>query len=448
MKKIALGALTVLTLATAGCYDTGGSDDSGTGDGDAYIGDAGPDQSDSGIDAQDTGDGGSDAAGAPDSGKTDAGEDAGTIDGGTSDGGPHDVGTSPDAGTPTPLSDATPGWNGQLAYSPVSKSWLVATMSGGIVGRIMGNDGAPIGAVFTVSPADQNASWVPSVAYAPDADEFLVVWVDYTNDGWQAWGRLVKGDGTMSGGAFALSLDKPVANQGGDRTSSLAYDSKNKRFVYAWHGTHLVTIDMNGNAGPVVDMVDASPNEHWSASVAVNPDKNEYCVAYDKRNAAAFAVTAVDAATLTPGVETVASVTTTNVLVAYNTVERTYVVVYDTGYVTGVKAKVVGSCDLNDQIREFDITPKVAWTSLAYNPASNMYAVISQNANDDGNTYAVFDSSGALLATGDPYLGGSNGNFSPEIAPNTDDGTFAAISSREYTQTRFTAHIGFKTPSH
>ncbi|MBI5525190.1 MAG: hypothetical protein HY897_02570, partial [Deltaproteobacteria bacterium] len=49
---------------------------------------------------------------------------------------------------------------------------------------------------------------------------------------------------------------------------------------------------------------------------------------------------------------------------------------------------------------------------------------------------------------GDPYLGGSNGNFSPEIAPNTDDGTFAAISSREYSQTRFTANIGFKTRSH
>ncbi|MBI5528708.1 MAG: hypothetical protein HY897_20450, partial [Deltaproteobacteria bacterium] len=446
MKKIALDALMVLIAASAGCYDTGGFDDSGAGAGDAYVRDVGPDGDDSGVDTQDSGNGGSDAGEKPDSGGADAGQppsDAGE-DAGTIDGGPQDAGPSADAETPTPLSDTTPGWNGQLAYSPTSKSWLVATMSGGIVGRMMGNDGIPIGAVFAVSPADQNASWVPSVAYAPDVDKFLVVWVDYTNNGWQAWGRFVNGDGTMPGDAFALSLDKPVANQGGDRTSSLAYDSKNKRFVYAWHGTHLVNIDMSGNIGPVVDIVDGSPNEHWSASVAANPDTNEYCVAYDKRNAGTFAVTGVDASTLTAGAETVANVTTTNVLVAYNTVERTYVVVYDTGYATGVRAMVLGSCDLNDQIREFDILPKVAWTSVAYNPASNMFAVISQNANGDGNTFAVFDSSGVVLATGDPYLGGSNGNFSPEIAPNTDDGTFAAISSREYSQTRFTANIGFK----
>jgi hypothetical protein len=70
--------------------------------------------------------------------------------------------------------------------------------------------------------------------------------------------------------------------------------------------------------------------------------------------------------------------------------------------------------------------------------------VIAQNSDDDGNTWAVFDSTGALLAQGDPYLADSQGNFAPEIAPNPRTGTFAAISSREYSQTRFVARLGFQ----
>ena len=431
----------VLLVASAylwGCADSG-SPVSGDG-GDAVGDDSGSGGGDAGGGEPDGG-GGSPDAGQADAGQADAGGDAGGADGGVAD-----AGTLPDAETPTALADATPGWFGQLAFSPPADSWLVVTQSGGVVGRIMGNDGAPVTDVFSVSPPEQNASWAPSIAYAPDADVYLVVWVDYTNDGWQAWGRFVGGDGAMPGAAFALALDKPVPNQGGDRTSSLAYDPKNNRFVYAWHGTHLVTIGMDGSQGTIVDIVGADdPTAHWGASVAVNPDKNEYCVAYDRRNGPSIALSRVDAATMSAGAESTAAITSTNVLVAYNTVEKNYLYVYDTGYVTGVKAKLLGSCDLNDVAAEFDVLPAEGTASVAYNPASNMYAVIAQNADNDGNTWAVFDSTGAVLATGDPYLGASNGNYAPEIAPNITDGTFAAISSRDYTQTRFVANIGFKT---
>lgn len=448
--------------ALCACYDASESDDRGAADGGVDAGRREPDAGGSGRDSggepdaggtdagQSGGDAGADAAsadtGATDSGQTADGEISADVggDSGAAASGAHDGGGSRDAETPTPLSDATPGWFGQLAYSPPNNSWLVTAQAGGVVGRIMGNDGSPVTPVFSIGPPEQNTSWVPSVAYASDTDTYLVVWVDYTDGGWQAWGRFVNGDGSVPGAAFALALDKPVGNQGGDRTSALVYDPKNKRFVYVWSGTHLATIDMGGNLGPIVDMVEASPNEHWGASVAANPDKNEYCVAYDLRNAGGFGVTRVDAANLSAGAGTAVGITTTNVLVAYNPVERNYLVAYDNGYVIGVKAKVLNSCDVNDVRNEFDVVPKVSWSSLAYNPVSNMFAVIDQNANDDGNTYTVFDSSGAVLTSGDPFLGGSQGNFSPEIAPNTKDGTFAAISSREYSQTRFVANIGFK----
>ena len=123
--------------------------------------------------------------------------------------------------------------------------------------------------------------------------------------------------------------------------------------------------------------------------------------------------------------------------------ERRHLVVYDTGYVTGVRAMLLGSCDLGDVVATFDVWPGIATVSAAWNPVSNQYAVIAQNAENDGNTYVVFDSTGALLTSGDPYLGESGGNYAPEIAPNTVNGTFAAISSREYAQTRFVGNVGF-----
>ena len=371
-------------------------------------------------------------------------EDSGPPGGetGRSDSEATDTGTALEPATPTPLADATPGWFGQLAYSPVADAWLVVSQAGGIAGRVMGRDGSPRTDVFAISPADQSASWAPSVAYAPGADLFLVVWVDYTS-GWQAWGRFVGSDGAVRGAAFALALDQPIPNQGGDRTSALAWDEARARFVYAWHGTHLVTIDLEGALGPVVDLVDASPDEHWGASVAVDPDAGEYCVAYDRRNDASFGLTPVDAATSTAGAESTVGITTTNALVVHNALERRYLVVYDTGYVSGVKALLLGSCDLGDVVAAFDVLPGIG-TAAAWNPRSDQYAVIAQNAADDGNTWVVLDATGAVLASGDPFLGDSEGNYAPEIAPDTADGSFAAISSREYAQTRFVAGLGFQ----
>jgi hypothetical protein len=353
--------------------------------------------------------------------------------------------TTLEPATPTPLADATPGWFGQLAYSPIAGAWLVASQSGGVVGRMMGDDGSPRSEVFAISPADQTASWAPAVAYTPKTDAFLVVWVDYTA-GWQAWGRFVGSDGVPRSEPFGLPIDQPISSLGGDRTSALAYDEGNARFVWAWHGTHLATIGLDGALGAVVDLVDASPHEHWGASVAVDPVAGEYCVAYDRRNDPSFALSPVDAATLRLGTETTVGVTTTNVLVLRNTQEGRYLVVYDTGYVTGVKAMVLGSCDLGDVVAAFDVLPGIG-TAAAWNPRSDQYAVIAQNAADDGNTWVVFDSTGARLAQGDPYLADSQGNFAPEIAPNPQTGTFAAISSREYSQTRFVARLGFQVAS-
>lgn len=356
---------------------------------------------------------------------------------------PDDSGPAPVVATPTAPADATPGWFGQLAFGARSGRWLVASQSGGIVGRLMSADGAPATEVFQVSPDDHTASWAPTVAYAEELGAFGVVWVDYAGGGGQAWMRLVGEDGAPVGDAVALPLGQPVANLGGERTSALAWDAERARFVYAWHGTHLATLAADGTVGATVDLSAPSPGDPWGASVAVDPDDDAWCVGYDRRNEGRIGLTRVDADAARADPGSTADIAGTNVTVLHDAARGGYLVVYDTGYTTGVKALVLGSCDLADERARFDLLPAAGTVTAARSERSDTWAIVAQNAQDDGNTFLVFDEEGSTVTSGDPFLGTSaTGNFAPEIAPNPDDGTFAAISSADYTQTRLVARLG------
>ena len=81
---------------------------------------------------------------------------------------------------------------------------------------------------------------------------------------------------------------------------------------------------------------------------------------------------------------------------------------------------------------------------LAYNSKSNTYATVGQDGQDDGNTFAIVDSTGVLLKEGVLFAEAvRNGNFSPYIEANTGDGTFGVISSRDMEVTRLVSGIGF-----
>jgi hypothetical protein len=353
--------------------------------------------------------------------------------------------------TPTPAVDATPGWLGDLAFDSNANRWLVVSHDNLIHGRIMGNNGKPVTDAFVIGSADQTGGWSPLAAFAPDADKYLVVWVDYSK-GVNLYGRFVSSDGNLEK-QFAVGFSgiggEPLLNIGGDRTSALRYDGANKRFVFTTmtttgqNHTVLTTIDLDGHQGPSIEIGTMQNKGNWGPSVAVNPDKNEYCVAYDQRNAPKWALSRVNAETLAVGPESTAGIVTTNVDIAYNPAAKKYLVIYDAGYAVGVKGRLLNSCSLNDAGKDFLILPQEGYSSVASNPAGNTYAAIGQDGKDYANSYSVVDAGGKALA-GNPLfaMGSKIGNFLPVIRANTNDGTYAATSSRDYAMTRFVAQIG------
>ena len=181
---------------------------------------------------------------------------------------------------PSAAVDATPGWLGDLAFDTKNNKWLVVSKHDGpIYGRIMGNDGNAITDVFKISSDELTGGWSPLVAYSKDADKFLVVWVDYSN-GWNLYGRFVSSDKSM-GNQFKINSVNPYMNIGGDRTSSIQYDSKNKKFVIIWenregrHSAVFTTIELDGKQGPSVELTDGENSGINGPSIAVNEDKNE-----------------------------------------------------------------------------------------------------------------------------------------------------------------------------
>jgi len=67
----------------------------------------------------------------------------------------------------------------------------------------------------------------PDVAYGSVSGKYLVVWPDYFNGG--VFGRLVTGDGAVSGGAFRISDAGP-----GALYPAVAYDSTDNQFLVTW----------------------------------------------------------------------------------------------------------------------------------------------------------------------------------------------------------------------
>ena len=348
---------------------------------------------------------------------------------------------------PTAPVDATPGWLGDLAFDSKRNRWLVVSHAGQIHGRLMANTGQPAGAVFTVSGAGHSQSWAPMAAYSPEGDKYLVVYVDYSKGGNDLHGRFVSGDG-QPGASFPISFagapGGPMLNLGGERTSALRYDAATRRFVLvvdaraARDHAILTTIDLEGKRGPLVEVGSAAGGGNWAPSVAVGP--GEYCVGFDQRNSPRWAVARVSASGLAAGAETTSAQTTTNVDIAYNAKTGKYVAIYDAGYAVGVRARVLNSCNVNDSAGDVLLLPKEGYSSVAANPKGNSFAAIGQNHSDSGNGYAV--SAGGAAPTRGVLFTGGEGNYLPVIKANTVDGTYAAISSRDYKTTRFVARIG------
>jgi len=87
----------------------------------------------------------------------------------------------------------------ELAYDGVTNQYLVVYWSNtteDIYGQLHDAAGAPVGTEITIS---NNAAGqrLPSVAFDPTDNRFLVVWYDERDTGVSVYGQLVEGDGTL-----------------------------------------------------------------------------------------------------------------------------------------------------------------------------------------------------------------------------------------------------------
>ena len=367
-------------------------------------------------------------------------------------------------GTATvPSFDATGGWGGNLAYNSINNNWLV--VSGGVNGRIMGNDGTAVTNQFTINSVGDSGG--PKVAFAPDINKYLVVWA-----GWDSadktttsalFGRFVNSDGTFSGNKFVIynDISYPYEASYPPSISGLRYDSINQKFVLVWEihinrviNSRLITINPTGVVGPLIKLTEALstsfPEEGRGApEVAVNEAGNEYCAiyyhSYSDNGVWVNSINArkLDAVTGVLGLEKVIiSGRGPDQLhymggIVYDIVDHKYLVTWN-GASGGTKGNFMTGCGTGVG-NTITLNPASAANGLAYNQKYNQFAVIGQDA-DSGNTYVVLSSTGARLASGVAFAGGF-GNFAPAIAPNLTDGTFSAISSWQYTQTKFAPNL-------
>lgn len=367
--------------------------------------------------------------------------------------------------------DATSGWNGAIAFNPKNNTWFI--VSQGVVGvsdkvsisgRIVDNDHNPITNEFRIDQAELFTGG-PKVAYAPDTDKFLVVWVQETNargSSGDVYGRFYDTSGKPLGDSFNVTPNDPYVPNF-HPNSVMHYDSKNKRFVFAFENragsivaVYMKSVGVGGTVGPTVKVAEEPGNFLGAPSLAVNEKDNEYCVSYQNSaaghweaggdNSSSLAIRRIDASNLSVGPQTIGSHDLFfNNSIVYNSLDDKYLVTWSNYQGDKTLAKTLDDCSA-DLSTEPDALTDVTHGSIAtYNPKSNTYGIIGMDCCSFRNHYLIVDTNLNLLDQGAVFLdsrSGRGGNYIPVIMPNTNNGTYGITSSVDYATTRFISNIG------
>ncbi len=353
--------------------------------------------------------------------------------------------------------DATSGWNGSLANNPNNNTWLVVSQSawnssssGGIQGIIISNDGTKIFGPFRIDPR-QGGPLAPRVAFAKNENKYLVAWVNAPTNSTQLYGRFIKANGDFDGDTFLISSQTAGINE-------IKYDSRNKKFVMVWSfnqggnpaivHSYLVTVGTDKKVSPVIKLTENDLVWHLSASVALNEDKNEYCVAYDynaNNPTSNIGIRRVDSKNLSLGTETFAVINkyAMGPQIEYNSSDKKYALIW-AGDNYSTKGKILNSCNGTDGEEEVLVQEKVARSSFAYNSKSNTFGIIGQDCCSFSDVYTITDTSWNNIDQGRIFTdsrNGKGGNYAPVIEPDTTTGTYAVTSSVDYATTRFVSNV-------
>lgn len=172
-----------------------------------------------------------------------------------------------------------------------------ATRGKDIYGRLLDEDGTPIGSDFRISGHRATADeWWPAVAWNSRVDEYLVVWTDFRSDatrGSQVYGRRVAADGTRVGSDFRISGLGATEDEGNPKVVWSGTDE----YLVVWrdgrdrptrgediYGRRVSAAGVPLAADFRISGPAATGQEDW-ASVAWNNTANQYLVVWqDGRN--------------------------------------------------------------------------------------------------------------------------------------------------------------------
>ena len=120
---------------------------------------------------------------------------------------------------------------------------------------------------------------MPDVAYDSVDGKYLVVWMDYRFSPPQIWGRLVTGNGTVSGTDFRIS------DATGGYYPAIAYNATNNEFLVTWDdqrpGYHIYAQRVRGSDGVLLGgNFSAGTLAGNRSAVAWSATSNNYLVAF------------------------------------------------------------------------------------------------------------------------------------------------------------------------
>jgi hypothetical protein len=161
--------------------------------------------------------------------------------------------------------------------------------NGDIWGQRVASNGTLVGARIQISPTTLYADRYPDVAYASDADKYLVVWTDNPDDdpdtGWNIYGKLVGSNGVL-GAQIDISTTIP-----GQYYPKVAYSCVQNEFLVVWKENNDIygqRVSSGGTlAGGNFAICTAVDNQSYPA-VAYDSLGSQYLVVWDDhRNDAA-----------------------------------------------------------------------------------------------------------------------------------------------------------------
>jgi hypothetical protein len=323
---------------------------------------------------------------------------------------------------------AMPVRGSAVAYDSKNHVYLTVGVYGVVKGRFVAANGTMPNEPFQINTAGGFAHY-PSVAYSPDADEgrgaFLVVWHESTGGPNYVRARLVSYTSGLIGEELALANGEATW---WEAAPQVEYSTTSKVFLVVWQilGAQIraARVSHTGQALGYLAVTTGAPDFARDPSVAYNPTTDAFLVAYSGYNNSAALVTArlVSGAGVMSPQQLLSMGTGTYVTEAsFSTGSGKYLVSWyqlpggPMGRLVDATGTPAGSAvPLSTRFGTYDSL------GLAYNRLSGTYLMVGQDMLSAENGAVEISEGGVPGSSGGvTFLGGSVGNFYPQVAAST-----------------------------